>query len=36
MAFRLHRFAIVGIFILLALAACKKDEPQPEPDLPEE
>ena len=35
MAFRLHRFAVVGIFILLAFAACKKDEPQPEPDLPE-
>ena len=36
MARRLHRFTVVGMFLLLALAACKKDEPQPEPDLPEE
>jgi DNA-binding beta-propeller fold protein YncE len=36
MALSLHRFTVVGMFILLALSACKKDELQPEPDLPEE
>ena len=36
MAHKLHRFAIIVVFGLLALAACKKDEPEPEPDLPEE
>ena len=36
MAHRLHRFAIIVIVGVMALSACKKEVPPPEPDLPDE
>jgi streptogramin lyase len=36
MARWLHRFTVIVICSLMAFTACKKDVPQPEPDLPEE
>lgn len=36
MALKLHRYLVAGLLVLLAFSACKKDEPEPEPELPAE